>query len=134
MHWNFSGDIPIYIQIVHQLEQLIASGTIARGERMPSVRELAMEAGVNPNTMQKAFAELEKRGFVYSRRTAGRFVTDSPERLEELKRTLALRETGEFLEAMKRLGYSPEEAAQLLSERIGENKSEREELFYEQNI
>ncbi|MGN1102210.1 MAG: GntR family transcriptional regulator, partial [Huintestinicola sp.] len=71
MHWVFSPDTPIYLQVVRQLEQMIASGILAPGERLLSVREFASQANVNPNTMQKAFAELENRGIVYSRRTSG---------------------------------------------------------------
>ncbi len=122
MHWSFSADIPIYLQIVRQLETCIASGSISRGERMPSVRDLAVEAQVNPNTMQKAFAELEKRGIVYSKRTAGRFVTDDPVKIAELKRELARRQTDEFLSAMGRLGMTGGETLALLRDMIGEEE------------
>lgn len=118
MHWNFSGDIPIYLQIIGHLEQMIASGLLSSGDRLPSVRELAGDAGVNPNTMQKALTELEKRGLVYSRRTTGRFVTDSPEKLRALREELAGKEIKSFLEAMRHLGYSSEETAELLGEAI----------------
>lgn len=122
MHWTFSPDIPIYLQIIGQLEQMIASGILQPGERLPSVREFASEAGVNPNTMQKALTELEKRGFVYSQRTAGRFVTDSPERLHELRRELARKEISGFFAAMKRLGYGSGETEQMLREIASENQ------------
>lgn len=118
MHWNFSGDIPIYLQIIGHLEQMIASGLLTSGDRLPSVRELAGDAGVNPNTMQKALTELEKRGVVYSRRTTGRFVTDNPEKLRALREELAGKEIKSFLEAMRRLGYTSEETAALLAEEI----------------
>ncbi|MCM1577892.1 MAG: GntR family transcriptional regulator [Ruminococcus sp.] len=114
MHWNFSGDVPIYLQIIGALEQMIVSGLLSPGDRLPSVRELAGEAGVNPNTMQKALTELEKRGVVYSRRTAGRFVTYDPERLKSLREELAGKEIARFLDAMRRLGYTPEEARELI--------------------
>ncbi|MDE6591936.1 MAG: GntR family transcriptional regulator [Oscillospiraceae bacterium] len=118
MHWNFSGDVPIYLQIIGHLEQMIASGLLASGDRLPSVRELAGDAGVNPNTMQKALTELEKRGVVYSRRTTGRFVTDNPEKLKSLREELAGKEIKNFLDAMRRLGYTSEETAKLLTEEI----------------
>lgn len=63
MHWSLSPDIPIYIQIIEQLEQMIVSGMLSPGDRLLSVREFAAEAGVNPNTMQKALTELEKRAW-----------------------------------------------------------------------
>lgn len=119
MHWSFSEDIPIYLQIVEQLEQMIASGLLCAGERLPSVRDLANDAGVNPNTMQKALAELEKKGVVYSKRTSGRFVTDDPCQLDSLRSQLADKETARFLAAMKRLGFTPAEAAERCAVRSG---------------
>lgn len=116
MYWHFHADSPIYLQITEQLEQMIASGMLCAGERLLSVRELAAEAGVNPNTMQKALSELEKKGVVYSQRTAGRFVTNDPEKLRELKYQLAEKEIIRFLNAMKRLGYNHSEACRLLRE------------------
>lgn len=117
MHWTFSPDIPIYLQIVEQLEQMIASGMLSPGDRLMSVREFASDANVNPNTMQKALTELEKRGVVYSRRTQGRFVTDDPEKLEDMRTELARKEIQSFLGAMRRLGYTYEEAVTLLSKK-----------------
>ena len=84
------------------------------GERLPSVRDLATEAGVNPNTMQRALAELERDGLVFSQRTAGRFVTEDKTMIEQAKRGLAERHIKTFLAAMLRLGYQPEEIITLL--------------------
>ncbi len=119
MHWNFLPDIPIYLQIADRLEQMIASGILSPGERLMSVRDYAATAGVNPNTMQKAFTELEMRGVVYSRRTSGRFVTESAEKLQSMRRELAQKEISGFLDAMQRLGYTPQEACSLLAETSG---------------
>ena len=113
MHWRFSPDIPIYIQIIEQLEQMIVSGMLSPGDRLLSVREFAAEAGVNPNTMQKALTELEKKGVVYSQRTLGRFVTDDPMKLSELREEMAQKEITSFLGAMKRLGYTRSEVVAL---------------------
>ena len=109
MHWSFSPDIPIYIQIIEQLEQMIVSGMLSPGDRLLSVREFAAEAGVNPNTMQKALT-------VYSQRTLGRFVTDDPMKLSELREEMAQKEITSFLGAMKRLGYTRSEVVALLNE------------------
>ena len=79
MRWEFSNDAPIYTQLIQQIKVGIVAGVFPPGERLPSVRELATEAGVNPNTMQRALAELERDGLVYSQRTAGRFVTEDKE-------------------------------------------------------
>lgn len=117
MHWVFTPDAPIYLQVVRQLEQMIASGMLAPGDRLLSVREFASQANVNPNTMQKALTELENRGIVYSKRTSGRFITDDPERISKLREELAEKEITAFLGAMKRLGYSESEAARLISEK-----------------
>lgn len=117
MHWVFTPDAPIYLQVVRQLEQMIASGILSPGDRLLSVREFASQANVNPNTMQKALTELENRGIVYSKRTSGRFITDDTKRIAELREELAKKEISEFLEAMKRLGYSESEAVSLISEK-----------------
>lgn len=117
MHWVFSPDAPIYLQVVRQLEQMIASGMLAPGDRLLSVREFASQANVNPNTMQKALTELENRGIVFSKRTSGRFITDDPQRISKLRMELAEKEISDFLSAMKRLGYSESEAAGLILER-----------------
>lgn len=115
MHWVFSPDSPIYLQVMRQLEQMIASGMLSPGERLMSVREFAADASVNPNTMQKALTELEKKGIVSSRRTAGRFITDDPAKLKELREELAGKEIQSFLSAMRRLGYSSVQASELIS-------------------
>ena len=81
MAWQFRNDIPIYTQLIAQIQQRIVSGALLPGERLPSVRDLAAEAGVNPNTMQRAMMEMEREELVYSQRTAGRFVTEDGERI-----------------------------------------------------
>lgn len=126
MHWVFTSDAPIYLQVVRQLEQMIASGMLAPGDRLLSVREFASQANINPNTMQKALTELEDRGIVYSKRTSGRFVTDDTERISQLREELAEKEITDFLTAMKRLGYSDTQAGRLVCGRakITESKDQ----------
>lgn len=114
MQWSFSNDLPIYSQLIGQIKVGIVSGVFPPGERLPSVRDLATEAGVNPNTMQRALAELERDGLVYSQRTAGRFVTEDAAMIEQAKRGLARGHIQTFLEAMGRLGYAWEEILDLL--------------------
>ncbi len=89
MAWQFRNDIPIYTQLIAQIQQRIVSGALLPGERLPSVRDLAAEAGVNPNTMQRAMMEMEREELVYSQRTAGRFVTEDGERIRRLRESLA---------------------------------------------
>ena len=116
MKWQFSGDAPIYSQLVVQIKVGIVSGAFPSGERLPSVRDLATEAGVNPNTMQRALTELERDGLVYSQRTAGRFVTEDQEMIDTAKRGLAESHIRAFLEAMRGLGYQKKEILDLLEQ------------------
>ena len=88
MAWQFDSDRPIYAQLVEQIQRLILSGAYPPGSKLPSVRELAAQAAVNPNTMQKALAELETDGLLFTQRTAGRFVTEDGEAIQQLRRQL----------------------------------------------
>lgn len=114
MNWQFNTDAPIYAQLIGQIKQGIVSGAFPPGERLPSVRDLAMEAGVNPNTMQRALTELERDGLVYSQRTAGRFVTEDREQIDGAKRALAETHIRSFLTAMIRLGYEKDDILSLV--------------------
>ena len=109
MEWNFKSGIPIYSQIVDEMTMRIASGIYEPGEKLQSVRDLAMDAGVNPNTMQRALAELERRGLVYSERTSGRFVTKEEAVLKSLHEELAKRYFQELAEKLRKIGMSGEE-------------------------
>lgn len=121
MEWKFRSDLPIYSQLVEQIKLGIVSGSLLPGERLMSVRDMATEAGVNPNTMQRALQELERDGMVYSQRTAGRFVTENMQVIERAKKKLAEEQIRSFLGAMKKLGYQREEIFALLKEKEEEN-------------
>ena len=123
MDWRFRDGVPIYSQIVEQMRYCIARGEFGPGEKIPAVRELAVGAGVNPNTMQKALAELEREGLLYTERTSGRFVTEDKTMIERAKRGLAERHIKTFLEAMVQLGYQPEEIMSLLRQETSEEGS-----------
>ena len=123
MRWQFSSDAPIYTQLVRQIREGIVSGALPAGERLPAVRELAAEAGVNPNTMQRALSELERDGLVYAQRTAGRFVTEEQSRIDALKDTLARERIRVFLSSMESLGFEREELLRLLRQEL-ENEEE----------
>ena len=84
MPWELDNDRPIYLQLMERIQQDIVSGIYKPGDRLPSVRDLAVEAAVNPNTMQKALSELERSGLVYSQRTSGRFITEDTRLLDEM--------------------------------------------------
>ncbi|MGN8635975.1 GntR family transcriptional regulator [Eubacterium pyruvativorans] len=109
MAWEFKDGIPIYRQLVRRLEISIAAGEYQSGEKMPSVRDLAMEAGVNPNTMQRALAELEAGGLLHSERTAGRFITWDEDILTKLRRDLAAGYVEDLFRNLGRLGMSTAE-------------------------
>ncbi len=121
MEWKFRSDLPIYSQLVEQIKLGIVSGSLLPGERLMSVRDMATEAGVNPNTMQRALQELERDGMVYSQRTSGRFVTENLQVIERAKKKLAEEQIRGFQEAMKKLGYRREEILTLLKEKEEEN-------------
>ena len=121
MEWKFRSDLPIYSQLVEQIKLGIVSGNLLPGERLMSVRDMATEAGVNPNTMQRALQELERDGMVYSQRTAGRFVTENMQVIEREKKKFAEEQIRSFLEAMKKLGFQWEEILSLLKEKEEEN-------------
>ena len=114
MEWDIRNDQPIYTQLVQQVTLAILSGTFPCGGRLPPVREMAAEAGVNPNTMQRALAELERTGLVYTQRTAGRFVTEDAAVVDSAKQELAHQQIGAFLHRMERMGYDREQTAQLV--------------------
>ena len=123
MEWRIRADLPIYAQLVFQIKLAIVSGEYLPGERLASVRELAMDAGVNPNTMQRALQELERDGMVYTQRTSGRFVTEDTKVIESAKKQLAEDQIKDFLEQMSRLGYPKEEILSLLKASIEEEKN-----------
>ena len=118
MPWNLNSDRPIFIQLIEKIQMDIISGRYAPGDKLPSVRELAQKASVNPNTMQKALAELERTGLVYSQRTSGRFITEDIGMIERLKTELAEEIIMEFLADMQKLGYQKKETLSLLTELI----------------
>lgn len=118
MPWNLDSDRPIFIQIIEKIQMDIISGQYAPGDKLPSVRELAQEASVNPNTMQKALSELERTGLVYSQRTSGRYITEDTAVIAELKSTLAKDIVTQFLDKMFRLGIPEEEVIPFISKII----------------
>ena len=123
MQWKLSDDRPIYVQLMETITAAIASGTLAAGSRLPSVREMAAQAGVNPNTMQRALAELERDGLLYSQRTAGRFVTDQSDRITQKRKELAMQQIRIFLSSMKEMGYTSEQTLNLIQQAVKEEQS-----------
>lgn len=120
MEWQIDNNKPVYIQLVEQLKLKIISGDIELDSKLDSVRNLAAEAMVNPNTMQKALAELERQGFVYSKRTSGRFVTDDKALIDKERKNLVKESVKSSLETLINLGYTDEEIIKLIEEILKE--------------
>lgn len=114
MAWNFTSDRPIYLQIIEHIQADVICGKYKQGERLPSVRELAADASVNPNTMQRALSELEESGLIVSQRTTGRFVTEDSSILSRTKLLLANGIAKDYQRKINELGYSTQEAIELL--------------------
>lgn len=123
MPWNLDSSRAIYLQIIERVQMDIITGRYQPGDKLPSVRDLAQEAAVNPNTMQKALSELERSGLIYSQRTSGRFITEDKELIHQMKKELAAAEVSAFVAHMKQLGITPEEIRQLLAETIEEEEN-----------
>ncbi|MEM1483761.1 GntR family transcriptional regulator [Oscillospiraceae bacterium PP1C4] len=122
MTWEFKKDRPIYSQLIEQIELRIISGTYQAGEKLPSVRDLASEAAVNPNTMQRALSELERDGLVYSQRTSGRFITEDTAMIQKAKDSLALMQIKEFFGNMRALGYDTAQTLEKIQNAAKEEK------------
>lgn len=116
MEYIFNNETPIYLQLVEKLKMQIVSGELKQGQRIPSVRELALVARVNPNTMQKALAELESQGLVYTERTNGKFVTQNQKLIHQTKKELAKEKVQKYLDDMKNIGITYEQARNYLQE------------------
>ena len=111
---SFNNDRPIYIQLLEQLQVLIISGNINIGDKLPSVRDLAMQFKINPNTVQKALQELENLGLIYTERTNGKFVTNDKKLIEKYKEKFAKEKVNNYFKSMNELGFSKEEAINYL--------------------
>lgn len=109
MKKDFDNNLPIYIQIIDEIKIMIASGNLKAGDKLSSVRDMAQEFGVNPNTMQRAFSELERENLVFAERTSGRFITNDGGVIVELRNILAEKELEKFMEYMKKIGCTEDE-------------------------
>ncbi len=113
--WNLDSNISLYTQIIDIIKEKIVTGEYPLCAKLPSVRELAKEAGVNPNTMQRALSKLEETGLVKSMRTSGRFVTDDEELIKQIKRDRAERLSKDYIESMQNLDFSCAEIETLIN-------------------
>ena len=123
MSWEFQDHLPIYAQLMDTLKRRIITGRYLPGEKLPSVRELAAEAGINPNTVQRAFSELEREGLIYTQRATGKYVTENADEIKSARQALAKTQVADFLRAMQSLGFSVGDVIVLLQ---SFNESEEE--------
>ena len=121
MEYQFTDDKPIYVQLMDYFKVQIVSGELQEGSRLESVRDLAVKARVNPNTMQKALSELERIGLVRTERTAGKFITDDKERIKKMKQDIAEEEIFLFLNKMRSLGFEKSDVMELLDKKLKTN-------------
>ena len=124
MAWSLNSDRPIYTQILEKIQTRIISGIYKPGEKLPSVRELAAEASVNPNTMQKAFAELERSGLILTQRNSGRTVTEDTEMIDQIQTQMALAQVKTFFNNMKELGYTEDKILALVKKAMEEGNND----------
>lgn len=109
MKWEFKNGIPIYLQIIAQIKGMIASGELTVGSKIPPVREMAVDAGVNPNTMQRALTQLEQEGLLYTQRTAGRFVSEDENVMKELRKAMSQQYIAELFHNLGKMGMDKQE-------------------------
>lgn len=122
MPWELQSDRPIYTQLVEQVELRILGGVYPPGGRLPSVRDMAQEAAVNPNTMQRALAQLEEAGLLVTQRTSGRSVTEDTQMITQARERLAKEQIEQFLENMRKLGYEPKDTLGMVNGMLEEMK------------
>ena len=113
MSYSFTNDRPIYIQLMEMIERDIASGVLPPGSRMPSVRDLASQIGISPNTVQRAMYEMERSGLLVSRGTEGKTITEDAGRIAQMRIDLAGQTIEQYFSAMRQLGFEDGESARL---------------------
>lgn len=123
---QYDPGVPIYTQIIAKIKLRILTGEWKPGERVPAVRELAMEFGVNPNTMQRSLAELERDGLLFSERTAGRFITRDAALIDDARRQMARQVIAAFIRQMEQMGYARRDIAGTLTAQLTEGEEEHE--------
>lgn len=116
MAWSFSSDRPVYLQIAERIKKSVLSGEYSVGEQLPTVRQLALEAAVNPNTVQHAFVELEDEGIIISKGTLGRFVTEDVRVIEVCRREMAEKLVKNFVDSIEQLSITLDQAIEMIKE------------------
>ena len=123
---EFKDNIPIYLQIEQYLYRQIALGKMKAGEKIPSVRKLALELTVNVNTVQRALQEMNTQGILYTKRGEGNFVTEDTELLSKTKQSLINNELDEFVQNMEKLGVKKDKLVSILTEYLKDSENHNE--------
>ncbi|MBU5427505.1 GntR family transcriptional regulator [Tissierella pigra] len=118
----FNDNLPIYSQIMNLIRKKIVSGELKGGDKLTSVRETSTELKVNPNTIQRAYQELEREGLVFTQRGMGTFVTEDMKIIKDLKNNMASNIIKSFLADMESLGFTSKDIIELINERVKEVK------------
>ncbi|WP_223068856.1 GntR family transcriptional regulator [Paenibacillus caui] len=126
MSIEFDNNLPIYLQIMNYIKRQIVSGSLTPGDKIPSVRELAAELQINPNTVQRTFQELEREGIVETRRGLGRFVTSEESKIMEIKKEMAGELLDKFVQGMKELGFGKDDIVSIVTEAVETEFKEQE--------
>lgn len=121
---EFNPSQPIYFQLVQRICRQVVRGHLTAGEKLPSVRDMALESGVNPNTIQRVYAELERMGVIEAKRGQGSFVTEDTNRLNALRDELMVEHITAFLGDMSEMGFTPQEIIAGLQEHLKKNTSD----------
>lgn len=120
MNLNFNNNSPIYTQLTKYIKELIVSGTLKPNEKLPSVRELALQLKINPNTVQKSLEKLEEQKLIYTERTNGKYITNDIKLIEKIKQELAQNITNSYIKNMNNLGFTKQESIKYLQNMKGE--------------
>lgn len=123
MSQSFNTTQPIYLQIVRRICRQVVRGELTAGAKLPSVREMAVQTGVNPNTIQRVYTELERLAIAETRRGLGSYITEDKSRLEELREDLKSEQIGSFITDMRETGFSPEEIVEGVRKELSNNKA-----------
>jgi GntR family transcriptional regulator len=123
---EFDNNLPIYLQIMNYIKKEIIIGNLKAGDKIPAVRELALELQINPNTIQRTFQELEREQIVETRRGLGRYVTSEESKIMDIKKEMAGELLGRFIQGMQELGYKDQDIITIVSDAVQEKDKAKE--------
>ncbi len=123
---NLDDRQPIYLQIIDRFKASVIKGEMPPGHRAPSIRDVASAMRVNPNTVHRAYQEMEREGIIYSQRGMGYFVSEDGTKMEDFKRNMAKAAVGRFLEDMRAIGFQDDEVVAIIEAELEKRRSGKE--------